>query len=74
MGHEEMSARRIDTIRAKVAPLIMHEPHFETVAALMMLASHTAVHDGATEDDFLAMARAMYRRSIDVHRDGCVAR
>jgi len=70
MKSEDETARRIDLIREKVAPLVMHEPLFETAMALTLLAAHSVVHDGASEDEFLAMARAAYRRSLEVHRAG----
>lgn len=71
MTTEDESDAKVDVIRGKVATAIMHEPLFETVVALMLLAGHTAVHDGATEEDFMTLAKASYRRSIDVHTKSC---
>jgi len=71
MTTEDQSAARVDLIREKVAPVIMHEPLFETALALMLLASHTVIHDEGDEDDFIALARAAYRRAVETHREGC---
>jgi hypothetical protein len=71
MTTEDESALRVDAIREKVAPVIMHEPLFETSMALMLLASLTTLHDGGSEEDFLALAKATYRRAVDAHQRKC---
>jgi hypothetical protein len=67
MTSEDDSATKVDLIRAKVAPAIMHEPLFETAVALSLLMAHTVLHDGGNEDDVVSLARAAYRRAAEVH-------
>lgn len=45
--------------------------HGEMAMALMLLAAHELVHDGADVDDAAEMAKAAFAKSQRDHRGGC---
>lgn len=54
-------------LRARAREAFVQEGGQATVMALCLLACHTALHDGATEEDVQRVLKAAWKKSVDVH-------
>lgn len=73
-SEREQVARDIGWVKRAVTPILMQllqrqVSHQGIVMALTHLAAHHALHDGAAEHDFLAVARDAWSRSVEQHED-----
>jgi hypothetical protein len=67
----ERIAKAVDALTAKIGPSLHDQEHFVAAVALAGMAAHHVLHDGATEEDFLAVCRAAWKKSVQVHSSGC---
>lgn len=64
-------AKEIDSIIDKVSPLLRNHSPLAASMALSILAAHGVLHDGGEEADFIAIAKASWQRSCEIHRASC---
>ena len=81
-GDEDESdeiAREIDLVVDKLGPIVREvyqregARHQSMAMALMGMAAHHVLHDGATEEDLLRVARAAWKRALEVHAKECAS-
>ncbi len=71
---DRQAAARIDEVSAATGALMIerfqHLTHLEKAMGAALTAAHEVFHDHATEEDFVAVARAAWRRTVEGHKHG----
>lgn len=62
-------AKEIDAIRAAVQPVVDGRDHFPCAMALTLMAAHHVLHDGAGEEEWLAVCKSAWHRSLAIHQN-----
>lgn len=72
-------AREIDLVVDKLGTVVRDVyqregvRHQSMAMALMGMAAHHVLHDGADEEDLLRCARASWKHAVDVHAKECAS-
>jgi len=69
-------ARQIDEATSQLGPVVrsLHQSgvgHQAMCMALVSMAAHHALHDGATIDDLLLVAKSAWAGAVEVHAREC---
>jgi hypothetical protein len=63
------TAKEVDRIMREVGPMLAKREHLPAAMALGLMAAHHVLHDGGSEEDFLRLCGAAWKRSLEVHEN-----